>query len=261
LALGWRPPGPVDLARASAAAYGLGLVLCSLAAGIKVPAALAVVWLAWNRPGPDASLVERVRAVVLAGMVALVTLATVAELAGTGWGWTETLGTAGEVTAYLSPVTWLGRLADLAAGQLGLGGSGGEVAHLLPTVALGAALLLATGLLARSHHLGLRALGLAFVGVALLLPAVHPWYLVWGLVLLAAVSGERARPFLVLSVAMSFVVLPGGPNLGSQLLAERSVWVLGLTILAMTPLVLPWRAPQRWGLPLRWSGSAPGPDA
>ncbi|OWY62053.1 hypothetical protein B7486_60475, partial [cyanobacterium TDX16] len=46
LALGWRPRGPVDPARASSLAYGCGLVLCALAAGIKVPAALAVVWLA-----------------------------------------------------------------------------------------------------------------------------------------------------------------------------------------------------------------------
>lgn len=240
LGLGMTAAGGRLPARASSAAYVGGLVLCSLAAGIKLPAALGVVWLAWNRPAPGSPLPARMRSVLAAGVVGFATLATVAEVAGTGWGWTETIGTAGEVTAYLSPTTWLGQAVDMAGSALGLAHTGGQLAAVVPMLGLALAALLATGLLVRSHHTGLRPLGVAFVGVALLLPAVHPWYLVWGLVLLAAVAGDRARPFLALSVVTSFAVLPGGPDLGTQLLAERSVWVVLLSALALAPLAVPW---------------------
>jgi alpha-1,6-mannosyltransferase len=255
------PPG---LARASTAAYAAGLVLCTLAAGIKVPAALAVVWLAWNRPERDAPWSRRVQSVLVGGVLAGATLAATAQLTGAGWGWTETLGAAGEVTAYLSPTAVLSKLADLVGPALGLSGPGTQVGHLVPLVGMAAAGLLATGLLARSHRApsGLRPLGAAFLAVALLLPAVHPWYLVWGLVLLAAADSKRRSGFLVLSVAMTFVVLPGGPDLGRQLLDERSVGVVVLTLLAMSPLVLPWSAVRQLWLRLTRDRSAPpGPPA
>jgi hypothetical protein len=246
--------------RAPTTAYVVGLVLCGLAAGIKVPAVLAVVWLAWNRPGRDTTIRARATSVAAAGMLTLVVLGLTAQVSGYGWGWTASLGAAAKVTAYLSPTVVLGHAADATGRALGLDWDGLEVARAVQLLGVAVAAAVATGLLARSHRSGLKALGTTLVAVALLLPAVHPWYLVWGLVLLAAVmTAERARAYVVLSVVMAFAVLPGGPDLGTQLLAERPVWVLALTVVAMAPLALPW--PERWRREARAPGVVPPPGS
>ncbi len=75
--------------------------------------------------------------------------------------------------------------------------------------------LLAVVLLLRSPRIGvMKALGLTLVAVVALAPIVQPWYLLWGLVLLAAVGGERVTVALgALSVALCLAVLPDGKSL------------------------------------------------
>lgn len=246
--LGWRdrqrpsdadspPPGP----RASSAAFAAGVVLVTLAAAVKAPAMLGVVWLAWQRPSPAAGVGERFRVMVAGSGLSLVTLAALAQVTGFGWGWIAASQAVGSVAAYLSPATLV------ATGLAGLGhlvGLGPDLASM--TAAVQFAALLAAGvvvlaLLGRSRGLGLQALGAAFLVVALLLPAVHPWYVAWGVVLLAAVAQPAPSRVLVgVSVIMSFAVLPGGPNLGALLLDQVPLWSLPFAVLALVPLTFRW---------------------
>jgi len=70
-------------------------------------------------------------------------------------------------------------------------------------------------LLLRARKIGpLRALGLTLIAVVALAPVVQPWYLLWGLVLLAAVGGQQVVVALgALSVALCLAVLPNGSSL------------------------------------------------
>jgi alpha-1,6-mannosyltransferase len=57
-------------------------------------------------------------------------------------------------------------------------------------------------------------LGLTLIAVVALGPIVQPWYLLWGLVLLAAVGGEQVTLGLgALSVALCLALLPNGRSL------------------------------------------------
>jgi alpha-1,6-mannosyltransferase len=239
LALGLFPGDQRGSAGPGPAVYGGAIALCTVAAAIKAPALLGVVWLAWIRPGPSASVPARLRSSLHAGALSLLVLAAIASVTGYGWGWTATSGAAGSVTAYLAPTTILGWLADSAARATGLGWDGLQAGGAIRLLGIIAAAAIAVRLLSRSHVIGLEALVAAFTAVALLLPAVHPWYLAWGLLLVGAVANPRGLPwYLGLSVVMSFAVLPVGPDLGRQLLAEEPVWVLTAAVAGLIPLVL-----------------------
>ncbi len=70
---------------------------------------------------------------------------------------------------------------------------------------------------------------------------MHPWYVAWGVVLLAAVAQPAPSRVLVgVSVIMSFAVLPGGPNLGALLLDQVPLWSLPFAVLALVPLTFRW---------------------
>jgi alpha-1,6-mannosyltransferase len=92
-------------------------------------------------------------------------------------------------------------------------------------------------LLARSHRTGLVGLGTALVLVALLGPVVQPWYLAWGgAVLAAAASPQRNRLVVAGSTALCFAVLPAGPDVGRQALAQPLAVVVALAVLTVLAL-------------------------
>jgi hypothetical protein len=75
---------------------------------------------------------------------------------------------------------------------------------------------LAAGALWRRRHNPALAIGAALLAVVLCGPVVHPWYVLWGLVPVAAgvVGVERLRATTWLSVALSLPLMPygGGPR-------------------------------------------------
>ena len=155
-------------------------VLVTLAALVKVPAALALPFLpllvAHGR-GP------RLRAAAWTAGTAAATAVAVSLTSGLGWGWLSTLGTGRARLSLLSPLTGVG----VAVGALDAVLAAGLLA-----AAVGCLVLLV-----RADRLGpLRALGLALLTTSVLLPVVQPWYLLWGVVLLAAVAGPRAATAL-----------------------------------------------------------------
>ncbi len=212
-------------------------VLCALAGSVKVPALLGVVFVGWNGPGGLAPVRARLASAARAAPVALATLAADSWGSGLGWGWLHTVDASTKVvtgltaTADLSRVVaWVGHLAgvpaDLAAVRGVVGGAGLAVA-----AAVGAWLLW------RSPSTGTaRALGLALVVVALLSPVLWPWYLTWGLVVLAAVAtGRLRRGVLVLSVVATFAGASSVKHLVLSVaranLASEALLVVGLAAL------------------------------
>ncbi len=185
--------------------------LVTLAALVKVPAIAALGFLPMLLPGWE----RRLRAAVLVSGVAAITAYAVTAWTGLGWGWVHSLGTGSTRLSIFSPVTGVGVLVDHGLRSLGVVDTPGEVTRWVFAASFAVAGLVAVTLLLRAHHLGpMRALGLALVAVVALAPVVQPWYLLWGLVLLAAVGGERVLLAMgALSVVLCLTLLPNGRSL------------------------------------------------
>lgn len=165
-----------------------GIVVCAAAATIKVPALAAVAFLAvvWVRSAQSA---ERRRVAVEATLAAVATLAVVTLITGLGFGWLSgsVFSTPRKVHLAITPGTALGW--TLASGLRSLGAHVGTrgLESACGLVALAGAAVLAVRLLSRADRANLAwRLGLVLLAFALGGPAAWPWYLSWGLVLLAA---------------------------------------------------------------------------
>jgi hypothetical protein len=183
----------------------LGVALCALAATIKLPAAAAIVFIAvmWARDVAPASARAR-RVLACAAMAAGVVIA-VSVVTGLGLGWISTtvFSTPDKVRLAITPATALGwTVAQVVpVGARGLESALGVVAFGLSCV-LGAVLLWRT----RRDNM-VRNLGVALIAVAVCGPAAWPWYLTWGLVLLAACPGIQDSRVLALAVLASVLVV------------------------------------------------------
>jgi hypothetical protein len=187
----------------------LGIAVCALAATIKLPAAVAIVFIAvmWAREEPTRS--AQLRAGVVSIAVGLGVIAVVSVITGLGLGWisTSVFSTPDKVRLAITPATALGWTAAqlIPIGARGLESALGVVAFGL-SCALGAVLLWRT----RRGNM-VRNLGIALIAVAICGPAAWPWYLTWGLVLLAACPGIQDSRALALAVVVSaFVVKADG---------------------------------------------------
>lgn len=203
LVCGLAVAGPSTRRLAAAAA------LVTVAALVKLPAAAALAYLPIVVPG---GWRVRVRSAGVVAVSAALTAATLTSLSGLGWGWLRTVDAGSARLSVWSPLTGVGVLAGHALNGLDIVETPGLVLRLVLAGGLLAAGLTAVALLSRASRLGpLRALGLTLVTVVALAPVVQPWYLLWGLVLLAAVGGERIPLALAaLSVTLCLAVLPNG---------------------------------------------------
>ena len=173
----------------------VGAALVTGGALVKVPAVAALAFLpllaASTLPG-------RVRAAAVVGVTAVGTSVVVTVVSGLGWGWLGTLDAGRARLAMFSPLTGLG----VAIGQVDTVLAGGLVL----------AAVVGLGLLLAADRLGpLRAGGLLLLAVALLLPVVQPWYVLWGVVLLGACSSARVAAGLgAACLVLVVLVQPNG---------------------------------------------------
>jgi hypothetical protein len=212
----------------------VGVVLCAVAATIKLPAALAVVFL----------VVDHVRARVavrgargaweeVAGPVAAAGVAFVGVTLACGYGFVWLGPTAlhipTELRVLTTPAVAVGQLAYHLARLVGIPVA--ESATVTVTQAVfGIGALFACGWLVLTvhRHEVVRSLGLALVLVVVGSPTVWPWYLMWGLVLLAATTAQRSRVlWLVAALAMALVGPGGTPRLNGAWYVVASVATLG----------------------------------
>lgn len=219
----------VGLVAALARRPVVAVALITLAALVKAPAALGlvavvVIWArqARSTPAPTVPETRPARspraAAAFAGLgtlaVCAATTALTTAAVGTGYGWLAALDTPVSAENW-SLTSTLGRLTTTL-----LSGAGDSLAaaaclatpawHLLGLAATALAVLLAW----RRHHLlrPVHALGLSLTAVALLGPAIRPWYLLWGLFLIAAAGPGRSlrRSVAAASGLLALAVLPSG---------------------------------------------------
>jgi alpha-1,6-mannosyltransferase len=234
-----------------------GLFLCSCAAAIKAPAAIGLAYVAWTWLGPRATLRQRIRPIVVAGVVAGAVLGVSTWLAGFGFGWVKNLLSNGTVRSWAAPATAIGLAVGRGLQALGLHSiTVTSVLSVTRFLGLMAAIGFAIWLLWHSERRGwVRSLGVSLLLFVTLGPVVQPWYFAWGLVLLAAsYQGREHFWLLLISITGPFIGIPGGRQLFDDLVRSNPLLIaVALTMLGGV-LLLPMG---RW---TQWSWRERGPD-
>ena len=152
-----------------------------------------------------------------------------------------------ELRVLPTPAVALGTLFSHLLGLVGVHVS--RASTITVTDWLGAAVAVITVLWLALHVRRLdevRLIGVALIVVVLAGPTVWPWYLLWGLVLLAATSAQRST---VVAVAAALAMLLVGPG-GSPVLLGASY----LVVVAACVVGVVWLLKDR-----RWAALALGP--
>jgi hypothetical protein len=218
------------------------VVLCALAASIKVPAAIGIIYVAWDWAGVGASWRQRGRMLLRAGLITVAVMGVLSLLSGLGWGWIANLGTPGTVRSWMAPATGVGLLISGTAHVFGIGVGLAGVLTLTRAIGLLGAAAIAVWCLLRRDRIGLlSALGITMLAFVLLGPVVQPWYLTWGLILLAPIATGRMLYFILgVSTIVPFIGLTGGTDLLNQLVhTDPITMVLAVMVLwavAIVPL-------------------------
>lgn len=192
----------------------LGVAVCTLAGTIKVPALVGALFIAvaWARAETD----PRARWRLVAGCVAVavVVLALVTLVTGVGAGWLSStvFSTPAKVHLAITPATALGYTASVVLHALGVSVSTHGLESALGLVVTALAAAVGLGLLARTRVPRVTVLlGATLLVAAVGGPAAWPWYLSWGIVLLAACPGaQRSRSLLAVLVVGALLVKPDG---------------------------------------------------
>ncbi len=219
-----------------------GVLLCALAAAIKVPAAIGVVYIGWEWTGTGVPWRQRLRPLVKAGALASAVVLGLSFASGLGIGWIANLDTPGTVRSWLAPATGIGMLLSGLLHTLGL--TAVPMASVLSAtrvLGLTAAAGISVYLLLRTDRVGaMRAMGVSMLLFVVLGPVVQPWYLTWGVVVLAPVAAGKLRAVLVALSALSpFIGLPGGRTLLDELIHYNPVAVAAALLVLLGVLVAP----------------------
>jgi hypothetical protein len=163
-------------------------------------------------------------------------------LSGLGWGWIANLGTPGTVRSWMAPATAIGLVISGSLHVVGVAVGLGGVLTVTRFFGLLAAVVVAVHCLRNWERMGtLRAMGISMLMFVLLGPVVQPWYLTWGILLMAPVLTGRVRSFaLGISMVAPFIGLTGGASLLNQLVHTNPMdMVIAVAVLwgiVMVPL-------------------------
>jgi alpha-1,6-mannosyltransferase len=220
----------------------IGIALCALAATVKAPAAAGVVFIAicWWRAEPERTARIAVRAV----LVVVVVFGLVGLVSGLGLDWISggLLSSTDKLQLAITPSTAIGYTGASILHALGIGVASKSLEAAAGTVTLALTALLAVVLCRRVRYENL-ALYLGVLLLALVMggPAAWPWYLIWGIALVAATragQGWSWLPFVI--VATSFLVRADG-----QLVLPRGTAPVVLAVYVVAALVVWRRRPRR----------------
>jgi len=233
-----------------------GIVLCALAAAVKVPAAIGILYIGWEWMGAGIPLRARIRPLLTAGLLSAGVMGALSLFTGLGWTWVLNLGAPGTVRSWVAPATGAGIVLTDAAHLVGIGVPLHTMLTVTRAIGLCGALGAGLWLLWRSERIGsLQALGLTLLLVVTLGPVVQPWYLSWGLVLLAPVATGKVRSLIIgLSIASAFIGLPGGSKLVSLLLQADPLQVAVALLVCLGIFTVPLTPLQRQRLLVHWRG-------
>lgn len=219
----------------------LGVLACTLGAMVKVPAFLGVVYIGWCWPGAMAHWRARIKPLVLSCLLAVVVMTAVSQMVGLGWGWVSALGNPATVRSWIDPPTAVGMWGAKLVKLIGLG----EHQRLLLRVSRDIGLLLAVAIGIRllwqaKGSLAMRSMGLTLLAVVFLGPTVQPWYVAWGVIVLAVIAEHRLRVLvLVVSTVSCFLGLPGARRLVLQFGEANPVLIAVASTVIVVLLAIP----------------------
>jgi alpha-1,6-mannosyltransferase len=191
-------------------------VLLAAAAAVKWPAVLAVaaavIWRLASGSAADeapAPVRRQLPAALRDVGVVLIATAGFVALVPDGLGWLRAVGTPATVPTGYSPTSILADLVGRFLHLLGADPAPGGLLMVARLIGLAVSAMIIVWLFAtiRTRTVA-AATGWAMLTLAVLGPVLHPWYLAWGLILLAIAPTSRQRS-IVLSVtaAGSFLAL------------------------------------------------------
>ncbi|AUS80616.1 hypothetical protein C1701_22295 [Actinoalloteichus sp. AHMU CJ021] len=228
----------------------LGTVIVATAAMVKLPAALALGFLGAalaRRAGGRISDLLRTAAWMLAVFATVVVAASLGS--GLGFGWIEALSTPGMVRSWLSPVTAVSQTSAGLGILLGLGNHTDAILALARALGYAAAAGVCGRLLwvsFRGRMEPMVGLGAGLGAVMLLGPVLHPWYLLWAALPLAA-SSTRLRFRLSatwLSALVACAVFPPGSAFDHRLYVPQFAILAALVTLILPLLLVRGRIPK-----------------
>lgn len=191
----------------------LGVIVATLALGIKPVAIVLLPFLALIAAGSGASWIRKAKYATYAGLIALFTLFATSALAETGpFGWIGSLSTPGTVKSWLSPTTALGMLIGGPIRMLGFGNvvdTSVGITRLIGSIVL--AIVLVLLVIKPGGRSATRGVALSFVALVVLGPVVQPWYLLWSIPLLA-VTGLSHRQIRIMVIAITAFTIHGIAN-------------------------------------------------
>lgn len=208
----------------------LGLALCALAAAIKLPATAAIVFIGvdqFRRAGPSG----RWRVMVEAVVVPCTVIAGVTLASGLGWTWLgpTALRVPTELRVLSTPAVSLGTFFHSLLRAVGIPATLSATVTATQLVCASVAVGGTVWLVCNAHKLDVvRLLGLALILIVVGSPTVWPWYLMWGLAILAATQAQRSK---VLAAVAGFAMLLVGPG-GSPMLRGDAFFVTAPVALA-----------------------------
>lgn len=216
--------------------FSVGIALCAVAALIKVPAAGAIVFLAVVQFRAVAGT-GRWRVVLKAVLIPCVVVVGGTLVAGYGFTWLgpTALHVPTELRVLATPAVSLGVLFHAIVHAVGVPVSQSAVVTATQFVCGSLVVAGVLWLLWNVHRLDVvRAIGLALVLFVVGSPTLWPWYLTWGITLLAATTAQRSRVLAaVAALAMLVVGAGGSPMLNgidyvvtAPLLLAGCVWFL-----------------------------------
>lgn len=183
-----------------------GSAIVGLAASVKPVALAAVPFVALVRVGLTSAVGTRIRLWLVGSASSVAVLVAASYASGFGLGWIGTLGAPTQTNTPLSATSMLGLAMQWLLSPLGVGDSAVSVVRGMGVLA--AAMVLGWLLLARQERSAVKAAGIGIGTLVVLSPAVHSWYLLWFLPLLAAAGISRPRLRLTI-IGVAVLALAG----------------------------------------------------
>jgi hypothetical protein len=189
-----------------------GVALCALAATIKLPAAAGIVFLVADECG-RIERSQRWRTITTSAGITGLVVAGVTVGSGLGWTWLSpaALRVPTELRVLTTPLVSIGTFIHGVLHATGL--TVGLSATVTVVQAIGGVTAV-SGILWMLLHTragdGVRLCGVALTLFVVLSPTVWPWYLMWGVAVLAATSAQQSRALTAVAGLAMLVVGAGG---------------------------------------------------
>jgi alpha-1,6-mannosyltransferase len=221
-----------------------GGLLIVAASAVKLPALLALGFLGMEWARRRGGRIGHVASA--AGVLGLLTLLVYVPLSvgtGVGIGWLQTLDVPSLIRSWMSVSTDFGLLAGQVGIIAGLGDHTDATLGVARGIGLAASAVLVGMLLLavlRGRLDPITGMGAGLGAVVLLGPIVHPWYLLWAAIPLAATRGlpRYRRAALAASAVLALLVPPTGADFNFRAYQLPMAIVAALGILLVVLLVL-----------------------